>query len=1220
MKNKIQKNKKCYNRRNKLEVTGGNMEWSKKQKQAIEERNKNILVAAAAGSGKTAVLVERIKQLIINDQIEIDQMLIVTFTNAAASEMRERISNAIIKALEADYNNTYLREQLNKINRANISTFHTFCMEVIRKYFYLIDIEPQFKICDEAQAYMLKEESMEDAFDQAYEEGEKAFTQFIDQYAGSRNDENAKEIIREVHSFILSIPNSMLWLKNKVSEMELPYDSFRNTENHRLIQEEVKIKIKDINDCLHQALLYAREVDGPKAYEALLLEEESFYKEISELHKNQNNQYVNMIRKFEFKKMPAQRGECNHYFKTAAKNLRDYAKKIHEQLLTQYMNLDLIDYVDEINYGAEAGNVIYKLVRAYDACYKEKKKEKGLLDFSDLEHYALEILNDEEVAKEYQEKFEHIFVDEYQDSNLVQETLIGCIKKSDNVFRVGDVKQSIYRFRLADPTLFLDRYKSSKTGELPDDITIDLNQNFRSKKHIINGTNFIFKNLMNSEIGEIEYDEDAYLYLGVDNNEKYDFPITANIIDTHENKDADLDEDIKELKNVELEAHFAASEIKKYIGDTIYDTKLKTTRQVNYGDIVILLRTVKKWSTVYYDVLMSHNIPAFIDDSDGYFETVEVSILLNLIALVDNFYQDIPLLSVLRSNIGQFSIEELGDIRSEKKDKTYYQAFESYCDSGLDAALKAKCLAFREKIESWKSQATYLTLEDFLWMLLNETNYYQYISALPGGQQRQANIKLLIEKAKAFQNTSMKGLFNFIKFMEQIKNSNAKVNSGKIVTESEQVVRIMSTHKSKGLEFPIVLLGGLGKRFNNSMSKSKVACHKDIGIGLTIVNKEMDVFGTTIIHDLISRKQMRESIAEEMRILYVAFTRAQDRLVLLGTVNDIMKKYEKWANWTKYDIEYASSPIDWILPVLLRKYEVYHTLSDELDIEPKNDTFVIDDSKWDLGFFDKVKLKQNLKEKKEVEKNLAQSLKNGFENTKEEMNESVNAIMSYEYQYKEDTSLPSKMSVSEIKRKVSGSNALEQLDQSIQIKPPNFMKEKRKYTPMEIGTLMHMVMQYIPLERQIDQNEIAKIIFELKEKELINEEESKLIRRNQIEDFFSTALGKRMIASKYVGREVHFNLKKNIEDILPREEQARDNQVIIQGTIDNYFQEDDGLVLIDYKTDYISSEENIEKINYIIDGYKVQLDLYQEALETIKNEKVKEKYIYFFSINKYFRL
>ncbi|MEG1583771.1 MAG: helicase-exonuclease AddAB subunit AddA, partial [Anaerovorax sp.] len=904
------------------------MEWTKAQGEAIEIRGKNVLVSAAAGSGKTAVLVERIKQLILKDQVPLDEMLVVTFSNAAASEMREKIIRAISAEIDREgmTKKQFLREQLSKVHKANISTFHAFSMEVIRRYFYLIDIEPNFKICDEAQKSILQANAMEQLFSDRFQSGEEEFLWFLNEYGKTKNENAVKGMVLNTHTFIQSVPEPYVWLKEQIEILNCSKEEFFKTSAFSEMKGDIERGLKlavsaftKVGEILEDNGLSSL---VPKSKEELELVERI----LLSFETGDFEESLGLLSRIKYPQFRVSKEEKEVYeeLKEAVSYVREDGKAQIKRLVNQYGIRSLDDYIGEMNGTYRGAFYLGKLVEDFNQLYREKKEEKKLIDFSDIEHYALDILKDDRVAGEYGEKFQYIFVDEYQDSNIVQETLISRIKGLNNLFMVGDVKQSIYKFRLAEPEIFIEKYKAFQQDHTGYDQKIDLNMNFRSKGKIIDSVNDIFSHIMQKESSGLDYDKGAALYQGVDYKGDLDYPVELHLVDDKVPEDQDLDEEIAEMKRAEVEAFAAASILKESVGKKIYDGKKQTVRTLEKKDMVILLRGARGVADIYAEALLKEGIPSFLDTGDGYFDTVEIEVFMNLLRVMDNDKQDIPLLSVLRSPIFGFTVSELIEIRLAERKTAYFQAFRTYLETGESKDLKEKVADTLGKIEKWAKESTFMPFDDFLWRIIRETGYYEYVGAIPGGQQRQANLRALVDKAVQFQSTQNKGLFQFIKYIEAIKKEKVPMGQVKLLGENDDVVRIMTIHKSKGLEFPMVLLGGLGKMFIKGSRNGVVSLHKDIGIGIPAIDGEHHSFKKSIMQMVVEQKKSREDLAEEIRILYVAFTRAMDKLVLLGTLPDVEKSMRTYA-LQEHNLLNGNNYLDFIMPILKdTQVQLYH--------------------------------------------------------------------------------------------------------------------------------------------------------------------------------------------------------------------------------------------------------------------------------------------------------
>jgi len=1185
------------------------MKWSEPQKSAIFERDKNILVSAAAGSGKTAVLVERIKQLIIKDEIGVDEILVVTFSNAAASEMRERLVLSLSSEVEkGGEKEVFLRNQLNRISRSNISTFHAFAMEIIRRYFYLIDVEPNCRICDEPYKIILQSQAMDQLFEELFQSKDAEFINFLTKFATSKNENDVKSMILEVHKFIQSMPDSFQWLENQIEQLSNSEDAFLAGELYAALRREIERGLGSARKCFEKS----EKLILDAGVSSLIIKCKNERASIGALMEcfltRPFDEFAKEARCVKFETFRASKAEEEIYseIRERVKANRDNGKTFIKTIIEKYMGKPLADTIFQQQETYKDGLYLCKMVENFDGLYRQKKKEKGMIDFNDIEHYALRILSNEAAAGEYRNKFKHIFIDEYQDSNLVQETLIQRIKRDNNLFMVGDVKQSIYKFRLAEPEIFMGKYDYYKEKDNDRGIKIDLNLNFRSKGSIITTINDVFGILMQTSTSGISYDEAAALHKGVVYEGDLEHPVRLYLAESRLLDDEEVDDDINDMKKAEVEAKVASQIIKDCIGQRIFDDKTNKERQISFKDIVILFRSAKGYADVYSEVLMQADIPNFLDIGEGYFDTMEVSVFLNLLRIIDNKKQDIPLLSILRSPIFGFSTAELSKIRLHKPKASYYSAFESYGNNFLkvDSKLKfqeadlttrfmadplaGKCREAMSKIAKWKASAAFMTLEELLFTLIRETGYYDYIGAIPGGTQRQANLRALVDKAVKFQSTHMKGLFGFINYIELLKKDKVSTSQVKMISENDDVVRIMTVHKSKGLEFPVVLVCGLGKRFNRDTNSYKVSLHKTIGIGLRYVDLSHGCYARTMTQTLIEQQKNREATAEEIRILYVAMTRAKDRLILLGSVKDAKEVLSKLPLKDEEDILKMSNALEWIL-LAQRHLPIPITIIDRKDI--------------------------GLIKKKAIENRayVKESLEAGFAGPIDlKLASAIDLKLSWEYGYNRTLAIRSKMSVSEIAKSPK--------DLPRFAKTPKFKDQESHFTSAEKGTFIHKILEQLPFDQGADQDAIKRQIDKLIQREMLTVEQADSIDIKMLIDFFQSDIGRRASESKKIYKEISFNLAKDTADILDMPKDVASEKIIIQGTIDCYFEENGKYILLDYKSDYVANEFHEDRITFLVEQYRPQLGLYKEALEKIKGIKISEAYLFFLFIGKEIRV
>lgn len=1258
---------------------GDNMgtKWTEEQKDAIFTKNCNLLVAAGAGAGKTAVLVERIIQRVTdkNENVDIDRLLVVTFTNAAASEMRERIGNAIARELDMNSDSRNLQRQLTLLNQSNIMTIHSFCLQVIKNNFHLIDLDPNFRVCDNTEAILLKQETLEEIFEESYEKSyNENFLKLVDSYGG-KNDFQVQNMVLSLYEFAKSSPWPEKWLIEMAERFNIS-DKYIFGESNwaKILLEYIKIELYGYKNKIEKAIDIIENAEGIDYYYEPFKNDLNNIAELcscsswEELKEN----FITL----EFPKLPIKRN------KDADKDAKEKAKKIRDEIKKKLTDMNEDIFLSSNNIESNLKELypmmksLVNLVIDFDEKYSAKKRERGLIDFSDIEHFCLNILVEEDengnikpskAALEYKQQFEEILIDEYQDSNEVQEVIMNMIaNKNDisNMFMVGDVKQSIYRFRQAKPELFLSKYNTYSDIKGSSKRKIRLFKNFRSRAEVINGVNYLFKHIMSENVGELEYNEEEALKVGgiyPDTEYICGGDIEVNIIDKKSNiiseeydlEDRDTNNDSEEvLDNIQAEARLVSRKIDDLVNSAdkqkfhVYDKNINEYRPVKYKDIVILMRATSNWAPTFVDELTNMGVPVFADTATGYFETIEIKTIMSLLQVIDNPMQDIPLISVLRSPLEAFSPEELIDIRMIDKDLSFYDALkviyeyseglknESLKESNEDKVnekilklshiseeLKLKVCNFIEKIKGCRKKAIHMPIDEFIWYLYTETGYYGFVGAMLGGNQRQANLRVLFERAKQYERTSYKGLFNFINFINKLKNSSGDMGSAKILGENEDVVRIMSIHKSKGLEFPIVILAGCGKNFNMMDMNRSVLFHGELGLGPDYVDSDRRIAYPTVIKQVLKKKLKLETLSEEMRILYVAFTRAKEKLIITGMVNDIEKSSEKWCEAANIDqckisdyfVLNARSYLDWIGPALakhkggrvLREYAGYsYNPAIEMD----------DNSIWSVKVWNKEDFKLILNEEIE-ELDIIKKIESiNLSEKSSEYNEEIKRRLSWNYAYKDACSIPAKFSVSELKRKFSKINNDGSYDLIVPstLKKPLFLQKTKPLSSSERGTIMHVVMQHIDLNKVSCINDIKEQIKILILREFITEEEANVVKGEKILEFFKSDIGKRMLKAKNVYREVPFFMELSCGEIYRelREEIYENEKVMLQGIIDCYFEEEDKLILLDYKTDYV------EDISEIKDKYELQIYYYSKALEVMTGKLITGKYLYLFSTGK----
>ncbi|MFJ7848797.1 helicase-exonuclease AddAB subunit AddA [Peribacillus sp. NPDC097206] len=1223
--------------------------WTEEQWKAIWAKDQDILVAAAAGSGKTAVLVNRIIQKVIleDNPIDVDELLVVTFTNASAAEMRHRVSEALEKEINENPHSQHLRKQLSLINRASISTLHSFCLEVIRKYYYLTDIDPGFRIADSTEAQLLRDEVMEELFEEQYGQGDnEAFFKLVDAFTSDRNDDALQNIVRSLYDFSRSNPDPDQWLNHAAQMYDLAegagIDDLPFIES---LQFDIGLQLDTAKDLLERSLELTKVPGGPAPRAENYLADLDLVAKLARVKDSSWNALYEEIQNVKFGTAKRCTGEdFNKEIVDEATKQRDKAKKIIKSLQEELFSRKPESYLRDIRELKGYVDTLIMLVKQFEQRFFAAKSEKNLVDFADLEHYCLDILTGEtidgertpsEAAIEYRNQFKEVLVDEYQDTNLVQESILRLVtadgEYSGNLFMVGDVKQSIYRFRLAEPNLFLGKYARFTHDGTDSGLRIDLNRNFRSRREVLDGTNFLFHQLMGLTVGEIDYDEDAQLKKGAPYPEDKEYPIELHLIDGaadtseagQDNEDSEVGFEAEELEKAQLEARMMARLIKQAINEKqqIYDTKTKQYRSATYRDMVILLRSMP-WAPQIMEEFKKQGIPVYANLSSGYFEATEVAIMISLLKVIDNPQQDIPLASVLRSPIVGMDEEEMSQIRLYHTG-TYYEALADFYRKGdpdEHPDLYRKASTFYKKLVKWRKLARQEALSDLIWLLYRETQFYDFAGGMPGGKQRQANLRALYDRARQYEASSFRGLFRFLRFIERMQERGDDLGAARALGEQEDVVRLMTIHSSKGLEFPIVFIAGLSRQFNMMDLRKPYLLDKDYGFAAKYVNSELRITYPSLPQLAFKKKKQLELIAEEMRVLYVALTRAKEKLHLIASISDAEKTQQKWISqathgeWLLKDHARAGakSYLDWIGPSLVRHrdFQGFTGFGFEMESHPSN---------WSISVIPMEELTVLDEEEAILQEQLLEHVRKSEKvDLESEFVAAVKDQLNWEYGEHEATVHRSKQSVSELKRQYelrdeqSSTELLRKFKSPI-TKRPVFMQEK-SLTPAERGTITHLVMQHIDLTSDITIPSIERLLVDLIQRELLTEEQREAVNPETIIDFFESDIGKRLCKAPTIRREVPFTMSLPAKEAYSDWEKGEE-EVLIQGVIDCIFEDEQGLVLLDYKTDAItgrfaSGYEGAKDI--LADRYRMQLELYTRAVEGILNKKVTSRYLFFF--------
>ncbi len=1130
------------------------MELTRDQQAAVNSRSENLLLAAAAGAGKTRTLVERVINLLENRDCEVDKLLIMTFTNAAAQEMRSRIQAALMQRLESELdtdNQNYLERQVILLSGAQISTFDSFCQSVLRRNFSRIDLDPKFRKGDENELAILKREVLEDLFEENYRDGGDAFKNFTDEFGGNvRGDDQIHAMILKLHSFSLSMPYPDTWLDSLAEPYDLPANArLADTNWFKFIKPQIDATLEKIFADCHEA---QRLADVNKITVKVLADDDA---QLDTL-KISLDDWDALYKKISAIKFGTCRfGKCDPDIKEKISSLRGGYKDMLLELHKKFFLADENKMLADIRELVAPIRELVRVTKDFAKKFSAAKREHGIIDFSDMEHLALKIFDAApEVVDAYRNRFKFIMVDEYQDTNGVQEAIVQKISRGDNLFFVGDVKQSIYRFRLVDSANFKDKMASDAYR------SINLSQNFRSRENIIDAVNEIFSRLMNLRATEIDYNDAAQLKFSADylSGENY-FDERPELYFVLKDGAGDGNGNVDD-KDIAIEMRFIAEKIHGLIaaGKLVRDGE--EYRPVAFRDIVILHRSPKTSAFEILDTLKKFGVPAYVPDEENYFKATEVQIVIDLLSLLDNARQDIPLAAVMLSPIGGFSAEELAELRIATPDEDFYTAVERGSD---------KCQKFLTRLNRWRDVARQLSVPELLSNLYRETGYYDSVGREERGSLRQANLRILIDRAAAFESTNARGLSRFVEFLKKIRDLGNDMSTATTLGENENVVRVVTIHKSKGLEYPVVFVAGLGKGFNNEeYARAKIFLHRDFGIGAhrTPPNSQLKV--KTLATQAVAEKIKQESLAEELRILYVALTRAKEKLFLIGTVTP--KKFNDTVQIDKptdFDLLSVSKFTDWLLPI-----------KDAL--APVIDTQTV------------------------LQSEILKLAEHPLDAAQEKISEPPEKLSSTLL-----VNIPAKLSVTELKRReLIRNEELEIRNEQTFLIPnskfqipnwhrPSFMQTK-KISGAEFGTLMHRVMQSLNLSGDLSKSGIVAQVEELARREIIPPEHVKLVRADKIAAFFASALGQRLIAAQEYHRELPFSRLIDAQKFF-----NADEKIFVQGIIDLLFKDAAGnWILLDYKTDHDAPD--------IAERYRMQIELYTQAVEALLKITVAEKYLY----------
>lgn len=1202
--------------------------WTEEQWRAITARGNNLLVAAGAGAGKTAVLVERIIKRLTDPQgpLNVDQLLVVTFTNAAAAEMRERIGTALAAAIAMNPGDDRLARQLALLGRASIATLHSFCLDLLRQYFYRLELDPAFRVADVTEAELLRADVLERLFEERYQSEDSAFLHLVDAYGGTHDDGQLQAILLQLDSYAGSHPEPSVWLQQLPQALQ---DSATRQSWLAQLGSAVKEELAVARTSLQTALAIASKPDGPEQYlERLSSELEQVEFVLDSVPADAWDQLRNLIQSINFARLPSKKGG-DLLLREQAKQARDAAKDGIKKLSSKLLAQDAADLVAGLAAVAPSMELLCQLVLDFRASYAQAKRQKGLVDFNDLEHMALRVLRDaggpSSVALELRQRYAEILVDEYQDINGVQEAILQLVTDptggGSQLFMVGDVKQSIYRFRLADPSLFLHKYNAySQQPEMGE--RIDLAHNFRSRASVLDAVNFLFRQLMTEQVGELAYDAAAELKSGAAYPEEQHAltpQVEVKLIEraTTATTDAEEDDALAELDATSREARLVGIAIRQLVeesGHKVWDKQLKGYRPLAYRDIVILLRATYGRANAYLEQLRQLEVPVYAELGTGYFQATEVQIMLSLLQIIDNPRQDIPLAAVLRSPIVGLNGAELADIRLTLPQQSFYAALVAASEQPTKLGEQAK--HFLADLARWREQARRNNLSDLIWQVYRDTGYFRYVGAMPGGAQRQANLRALHDRARQYEQTSFRGLFRFLRFIERLQAEQSDLGTAPALGENDDVVRIMSVHKSKGLEFPVVFVGGLGNQFNLQDLRRDLLIHKELGLGPMAVDLERRVRYPTLPRLVIEQRLLLETLSEELRVLYVALTRAREKLFLVGSVRNLERALGRWVQTAalprspqgalpNHELAQARCFLDWVGPALVRHPEIAPSLEVAGHTVPKSLLLQGEPSRWHLQLVEPAELMSEPSAAPETPELV--SLAKHQVLPDHGWSQAVAERLNWVYPHAQLQGKHIKVSVSELKRR------FESLDEEAapirwQRPPairPAFLQQQIGPSQAEIGSAIHLLLQHVDLTQRPTLGYLQQLQAEMLTNSLLSPETATRVDLDLVADFLQSEIGCRLRQADQVWRELPFSLRLPATELYGPE--AAGEHIFIQGIVDCVIREGEQAVLLDFKSDNV----NQNTVTAAAASYRVQVDLYAQAITALLGLPVQERYLYF---------
>ena len=1303
--------------------------WTKEQLLALRCTGGDLLLTAAAGAGKTAVLSQRCIHLLTDakPRCNIDELLVLTYTEAAAAEMKRRIGNALYQRSRTEPGNHHLRRQLALLDKARISTIHSFCRSVLREFFYRIGIDPGFGILDADEAGLIRIQIANDLLEDCYDRAgnivrPEQFISFAESFSSQSQDRQLINLLIRMNSFLDTLRDREQWISSWQDQQQAIHE--QHPKKLVVVEQQQKIFRQQI-DLIIRQLEFARKTIShfPKLdfYTAYITDElmeklQTIQTLLGDEGFDTALEKIGNIQKF--KRAPTRPKGLSNENIAPVKNLIDQAKSQFKSI-TEKLSVQVSDVLNQLSSTSGSVDLLINLHQEFIKRYQKYKYQQNMLDFSDLEHYCLKLLGDDgdgnnDVARQLNRRYKNILVDEYQDISPLQEAIIrriadagaladvggdlaknkepSTLENRPNLFMVGDVKQSIYSFRQADPRIFLEKYHSfgpvdsaaAKADRLPGNRRIDLNRNFRSRREIINSINFIFSRCMTDDFGEIDYLNDAQLVYGADyygqadgndnqadsrsdqpavelqllernlgNNHSAEKPASSS----NSTEGADEADDQQDIDATRREAVMVARRIRQMVGAdhpegkaefNILDSETKTSRPVQYSDIVILLRSMKVNAEIWNEIFHQMQVPLHAEMTTGFFQATEIQDMVNLLGLIDNPRQDIPLASVLRGPLVGLSESQLAAVRLHCPDESFYGAVTEYADRGGDEQLKQKLSRFFDNLNHWRSLARRGPLARLIWRIYRQNHLLSFVSGQNDGRQRYNNLLHLHDRARQFDTFANQGLSRFLRFLEKLREEDGDFAAAPVLTEADNVVRIMSIHKSKGLEFPVVIVGGLAKKFNKADSRHQVLFTQPENgcAGLRVVDSVSNDRWPTVCHNIIAETIDQKQLTEEMRILYVALTRAREKLLLFATV-DLEKRQQQWQSWSfhrnaalpEFQLRSAQAPIDWLGSALAAHPDMCGFLgnSPESENNSKRQSVLGTESRFAVVSYSGSELAEILQNTLPAKRRKSSSDFSTDSLTKKDRSKITPELqkvidrIKWQYPHQNLTNLPARTSVSELKRRFDFQQDPDfqpdpgvmripadscQIQKPFDLKPRFLSDQAQTPSATEIGTLTHLLLQMLDFSSPVSQSEIARQLLSLQKEGFFTEQQARWIKTDRIAEFFESALGQEMFARRgSLQREWPFTLALPTDYLnsQPQSNKSAGNEpavqerVLVRGIIDAFYESEAGITIIDFKTDRLSPEQCPLRARQ----YHLQMKLYQRAVQEILNKTVNQLFIYF---------